>query len=457
MRLLDLKLNEANLSIGTLTSKPETDPRKPTKYLRINILIQKILDGEQHELSDGTEVIVKKSEAKRLIDLFNQPDKPSGSLILATERGPISISNFFKSEDIGGKSGGGKSEKLSNKGEASEGILGAALFAKLIARTRGKIDIIDSNDIWAVIDTLKQTQEDHYSVTLKDASTNVAKDSIMFTLKLKPGPYADLMDSNKRPLLAGNVQGAVEYANSADAQEYCEYFYLNGKPDIIHVITDGISGSTTKKSDIEVITTDPKTGKHVRQQLNISVKADSGQMGQVGGGGKGSDPFDAQKKLWNAFGIDIESSRTEFNKILKSKGMLEAMQSIYMDAATFLQDLLAGSFDDAEYLFLKDLVKGINYYATLNDPSVIMVSLEGGSYDVMSFANLQKQLKNIDLDAEYRLGKKSPNPHVFIVDRNSREVLFNIRGKKENVDGRPYFRNYIEKGPLLQKLTSIKK
>lgn len=453
MKLLDLKLNEENLAIGTLTSY--VDAQGPTKWKRVNTFLEKIESKEDFELTDGTFVKVDPSEYDKILDLFSGDVPPRGSIKVSTNKGPLTLSKFQKTPQFGGT--GGNEEKVSNKGEVSEGILGASLFAKLIARTRGKIDIINANDIWAVIDTLKQTQEDHYSVTLKDASQNVTKDSIMFTLKLKPGPYADLMDSNKRPLLSSNVQGAVEYANSPDAQEYCEYFYLNGKPDIIHVVTDGISDSTTKKSDIEVITTDPTTGKHVRQQLNISVKAGSDQMGQVGGGGKGSDPFDAQKKLWDAFGIDIESSRNEFNTILKNKGMLAAMQSIYTDAAEFLNDLLAGSFDDAEYLFLKDLVKGINYYATLNDPSVIMVSLEGGTYDVLSFSNLQKQLKKIDLDAEYRLGARSPNPHVFIVDRNSREVLFNIRGKQENVKGKPYFRNYIEKGPLLKKLTSIKR
>ena len=51
------------------------------------------------------------------MDLFNQPTKPTGSLILATDRGPLSISKFFKSEDIGGQSGGIKSEKVSNRGE----------------------------------------------------------------------------------------------------------------------------------------------------------------------------------------------------------------------------------------------------------------------------------------------------------------------------------------------------
>jgi hypothetical protein len=178
-------------------------------------------------------------------------------------------------------------------------------------------------------------------------------------------------------------------------------------------------------------------------------------MGQVGQGEKGEE-FDAQKKLWNSFGIDIESSRNEFDTLVSEQGLPVGIEKIYRDATVFLQDLLAGNFDDAEYLFLKDLVKGIDYFATLNDPSVILVSLERGTYEVMSFANLQKQLKNIDLDASYN--ETSATPQIEIFDKASGAQLIRIRTKRETKKGGGiYVRNYIEKGPLLKELTSIKK
>jgi len=451
MRLLDLKLTEAALSAGELTKYFDSET-EPTKWKRLNVFLNKVLQKEPFELVDGSTALVNTSEYKRIADIFNLGTVPSNFKV-DTDKGPLGLSKFFKSAELGGKGAGGAG--LSNKGEVSEGILGASLFAKLIARTRGKIDIIGGDDIWNVIDMLNQTQEDHYGVKVKDASKSAVNDSIQYTLKLKPGPYADLMDEAKRALLSDVINSAVAYANSADAQAYCEYFYLNGKPDIIHVITDGISGSTTKKSDIEVVVTDPKTGKQTHQQLNISLKAGSDQMGQVGQGDVGEE-FDAQKKLWNSFGIDIESSRAEFNKVLEKKGLIAAIESIYRDAATFLQDLLAGSFDDAEYLFLKDLVKGIDYFATLNDPTVILVSLERGTYEVMSFANLEKQLTNIDLDASYN--ENSATPQIEIFDKNSGTQLFRIRTKRETKKGGGiYVRNYIEKGPLLKELTSIKR
>jgi hypothetical protein len=451
MRLLDLKLTEAALSAGELT-KYFDSATEPTKWKRLNIFLHKVLEKEPFELVDGTSTVVAQSEYNKIIDTFNAGIVPSNFKI-ATDKGDLSLSKFFKSAELGGKGAGGAG--LSNKGEVSEGILGASLFAKLIARTRGKIDIISSKEIWEVIDMLAQTQEDHYGVTVKDGAKKTVNDSIQYTLKLKPGPYADLMDEAKRSLLVDVVNSAVAYANSADSQSYCEYFYLNGKPDVIHVITDGISGATTKKSDVEVVITDPKTGKQTHQQLNISLKAGSDQMGQIGQGKEGFE-FDSQKELWNAFGIDIESSRKEFNKELEKHGLIAAIETIYRDATTFLQDLLSGGFDDAEYLFLRDLVKGIDYFATLNDPTVILVSLERGTYEVMSFANLERQLKGVDLDARY--SETSATPQVEIFDKNSGQQLFRIRTKRETKKGGGiYVRNYIEKGPLLKQLTSIKK
>lgn len=454
MRLLDIKqLTETSLDVNEL-KKYNDAVTSPTPYVRANKFLSKITNKEDFELVGGALVKIDPIEYNRLLQIFNSPTVRGQTVTIKLTDGTTRrLTEFQKTTELGGKGGGGAG--LSNRGEASEGILGAALFAKLIARTRGRIDTITADSIWGVLDILKQTQADHYATEIKDSTETVAKDRIQFTLKLKAGPYGDLMDVKKRSLLAGEINSAVAYANSPESQEYCEHFYLNGKPDIIHVITDGISGSTTKKSDVEVVTTDPKTGKSVRQQLNISLKAGSDQMGQVGQGEKGKE-FDAQKSLWNSFGIDIESSRKEFDKLVQTKGLPAGIEKIYRDASVFLQDLLSGSFDDVEYLFLKDLVKGIDYFATLNDPTVLLVSFENGTYKVMSFANLEKKLKNVNLSARYN--EKSANPQIEIFDVSSDQELFRFRSKREKKkDGSWYIRNYIEKGPLLGYLTDINK
>lgn len=455
MKFLEVKLLEGGLSAGELTKYPAVDTggKAPlTQWKRLNIFLAKIKEGEPFTLVDGSEVTVAADEVKKLIAAITSGD--TRSIKLNTSAGITPLSKFQKTAEFGGL-GGDTSEKISNKGEVAEGILGASLFAKLLARVRGKIAVISGDDIWRVIDTLKETQTDHYQVKIKDAAKNAVNDSIQYTLKLKKGPYTDIMDPAKRAMLSDLINSAVEYANSPDAQEYSEYFYLNGMPDVIHVITDGISESTTKKSDIEVVITDPKTGKQTHQQLNLSVKAGSDQVGQVGSGKPGEE-FSTQQEMWNRFGLDMTPFKEEFEKTNKEQGLLNAFELLYRHADSFLQELLTGDYDDAEYLFIKDVVKAIDYFATLNDPSVILVNMEKGTYDVLSFANLEPKLKGVELSSRYR--ETTATPQIEIFDKNSGSILLKIRTKRETTKGGgTYIRNYIEKGPLLKELASIKK
>ena len=75
----------------------------------------------------------------------------------------------------------------------------------------------------------------------------------------------------------------------------------------------------------------------------------------------------------------------------------------------------------------------------------------------MRFNKLVDRLKDIDLEASYVSDKTWPE--VVIHERdNPKNKLLTIRMKIENKpNGRIYVRNYIEKGPLLEKLTEYRK
>ena len=476
MRLLELKnlLEGADLApselkgINSLTKEP-----------RIDIFVRKVMAKEPFTTTKGDEVIIDTKEAKRLKDLVAQ-NKLVGSISVNTNKGPKLLSQLKKTGEFGGK-GGDIANKIGNYGDISEGILGAALFAKMRARVNGRIKTVGATDIWGVIDSLQlqkivrgKDKEDtwgEYNVKVKDVNQATVKDSIIFTLKLKEGPFKEIMDLTKRSLLTQEVNGAVEYANSADAEEFASFFYLNGKPDIIHVITDGLSDQTGKKSDIEVIITDPKTGQQHEQQLNISLKAGSDQIAQISGGttisdeSKGKTAFETQEELWNKLGIDVLSFKEEFESMTKKSNydsFMNAFQFMYHEVTDLLQRLLSGNYDDEEYLYISDFIKAINYFATLGNPNILLINLEKGSYSISSFANLESQLQDIDLDARYIEQDESGLPIVEIFDANSGQLFIRVRsyrGSKTSKSGEKgwYFRNYIETGPLLKQLTSIKK
>ena len=60
--------------------------------------------------------------------------------------------------------------KITNRGETSEGILGAAMFAKFTKREPGEdIGTVTAQDISGVLDSLKKTGEDQYEIEVEDA------------------------------------------------------------------------------------------------------------------------------------------------------------------------------------------------------------------------------------------------------------------------------------------------
>lgn len=436
MRLLELKslLEASDLSAGELSKR---------NFEKLSTFIAKVNDKKPFTLIAGGEVVIDPSEATRLQQLADT-GQLKGAISVKTNKGTKPLSSLAKTAEFGGT--GLSADKVANRGEIAEGILGAAMFAKLSARINSGIGNVGGPEVWAVIDQLKSSGTDSYSIDVKDKGKTVVNDKIQFTLRLKAAPYRDIMNPEKRRLLNDLLSSALAYANSARAQEYSEYFFLNGKPDIINVVSDGVSGEKTRKTDVEVYVTDPVTGRVDKRKLNISLKADSDQMGQVGG-----KTFDKMNELWSKFGILIDSYETEYNQILDKDGADASIQFIYRQADMLLKQLLSGDFDDEEYMYLRKFFNGIDYFATLNDPSVELVSFEGGKHKVLKFSQLAKKLNKIDLDSVYN--ETTKNPRVDIVDRNSGKIFLSIRHKTEDMG--KVRRNYIEKGPLLSELAGL--
>lgn len=445
MRLLELKsLLEAELTASQLNKAPE----------RLQTFVNKIATRDPFELNTGGTVIIDPTEATRIQQLIDT-NKFGGSIKLKVEGGvPISLGALKKTPEFGSTGGGGK---LSNRGEIAEGILGAAMFAKLSARINGVIDVVKADDIWATIDSLQVTNfktgsgkpaaSGEYQTVVKDKSKAVVNDEVRFTLRLKGPAYADILDKTKRHMLSDLILSALAYANSARAQKFSEHFFLNGKPDVINVVSDGVSGEGDRKTDVEVYVTDPKTGKRNKYQLNISLKVDSDQVGQVGGW-----KFEKMQELWNHLAVTIDAYKPDYDRILKNKGTDAAIEFVYRKAGELLNELLTGLWDREEYMYIQELVKGINFFSTFNDPSVEVVSLGSkGKYKVMKFDQLEDKLKDIQLTAKYNETAKRPQVDIF--DANTGQHFMQIRHKIEA--GGAVRRNYIEKGPLLSELTDI--
>jgi hypothetical protein len=341
--------------------------------------------------------------------------------------------------------------KIANRGETSEGILGAAMFAKFTKREAGEdIGTVTADDISGVLDSLQKTGQDQYEIEVEDYDNKHA-DRITFVLRLKTGPYQDLMDPAKRPLLASEYASAAAYVNSSDAERYSRYFYINGRADQITIMADGVTGEKTQKTDVWVYVTD-ENGQPRKLRLNTSLKVGGvGQFGQVGG-----DSEETQETLWGYFGVDVSPALAAFKKAAKGGDTRAAFEKVYQYAAKQIDNELKNADPEDEANMINKIAQGITHFATLGDPKVELVDFSKGGFKILRFNNLVEKLSNVDLAASYEGGKSWPE--VVIHERgNPNNKLLKVRMKIENKPKGIYVRNYIEKEALLEKLTEYKK
>ena len=375
---------------------------------------------------------------------------PAGQYILVTGTdaaiGPcFNVYNGAKTddpEDVG---------KITNRGETAEGILGAAMFAKFVKREPGEdIGTVTPADISGVLDSLKKTGEDQYEVEVEDYDNEHA-DRVTFVLRLKTGPYQDLMDPAKRKFLVDEYASAAAYLKSSDAERYSRYFYINGRADQITIMADGVTGETEQKTDVWVFVTD-ENGQPRKLRLNTSLKVGGiGQFGQVGG-----DSEETQQSLWNYFGVNIDPALPAFRREIKAGNSREAFEKVYGYAAKQIDRELKGASPEQEANILDNIAQGITHFATLGDPRVELVDFNKGGFKILRFNRLKEKLATIDLAATY-VGDKTW-PEVIIHERgNPKNKLLKIRTKIENRPAGIYLRNIIEKEALLEKLTEYKK
>ncbi len=333
-------------------------------------------------------------------------------------------------------------QKMPNKGDTAEGLLGAAMFAKLRKRVGGGIGAVTVDDVWEVFDRMTPVSDTDYMVTVKDMGG--ATDKIWFRLKVKAIVKNALSNTSMRNRLTGWATSPVNYVNSKEGTEYAEEFYKNGKPDEIGIISDGLSAQTERKSDVFTVVRDPVTGQVAKELLPISLKAGAEQFAQHSG-----STFKAMEDMFGLLGIDISDTKLKFNEFIKDGEKIKAASYVYARAAAIINDLVVDDQGEAE--LISRLSKALKYWATNDADNVRVVSFGSrGSFEVLRFDDLINKMAGLKLQAEFIPGD---NPKLVVKDRRQ-GVLFHIRTYLQKSDAGTYQRNVIEKGPLLSQVAN---
>ena len=443
MRYSDFKqiiLEGSNLTVKELLNRTG----------RVELFLNKVKSNQPFELVNGGSVTVDPSEYNRIKQVL-VPDARGILKVKTTDGEMISTGAFKKTADFGGLAG--KQDKVANKGEVAEGILGAATMARLIKRPGTDVTV---EDVYAIIKQLPNTATGGI-VTKSAPEGDKISDEFELTVKLKPATYADFKDESKWPIVAGLAKSIVKYVNS-NVKAYSNFFEQNGRPDKVEVVSDGVSEETSSKTDVYMVYRD-KNGDRRLQHFDLSAKTGAtNQIGQVGSGGAratAEKQYEIISQLFNRFGADITPIE---NKFVSAKSIEKAYEYAYKQAAIDLKNKLKGMDDDVEQSFLKQLITGIKYFATLNNDKIKLVQFTDRGYFVLDFKKLDRLFNNdqINLSAAYKLrtgGGATPIPVVSIYDKISGQELLAIRMFRSSGG---YIRSYIEKGDLLKKITKVR-
>jgi hypothetical protein len=350
---------------------------------------------------------------------------------------------------------GEKGSTAENKGDASEPVLSAAVVAKLIKRGANNVEDINGQDIKEVLTQALLNPNLTYTVT--DQNSRVA-DTIEFTIKVKKPTMDYLLSDDFWQGYEPFLPSVVHYANSGQMDRYADYFYKNGKADLVRVVSDGVSEATSRKTDIEAYITGDDGQQRKLKGLNVSLKAGSPHIGQVGGGqilnpnAKGYVLSNAQE-LFGPFGVDIKAPK-------KINSKVEFWVNAYQQAAKQISAQLKGADARTEAGIVYRIANFVTNHATRGDPDIRLVSLgTKGVSSIHSFKNIAEKIANdrINLVCEYRQGISKtgdPRPEIRIYDKNSGQPLIYVRYSSTQDETKIW--NTVEMKDLLKDLTTLK-
>lgn len=362
---------------------------------------------------------------------------------------------------------GQKGSTAENKGDASEPVLSAAVVAKLIKRGANNIEPITEDDVKHVLEQALANPKLEFEVN--DLNSPLA-DKITFTIRVKDPILSFLNSPGFWDSYGPVLPSVVHYANSGQLDHYANHFYKNGKADVINVKSDGVSESTTRKTDVEATV----NGRSLKN-LNISLKAGSPHIGQVGAGVLW-DPFadqypdpkkpgkmkgqigiwTASMKLFGPFGVDIKRP----TKPVTSK--VTYWTDAYKQAAKQIKAMLANANARTEAGIIVRIANLVKQHGTNGDENIKLISLgTKGISTIHSFKNLEKKLiaEHINLDCEYKEGvsrdTEEPRPEIRIFAKQGTTKIPVVYIRYSSTSDEKKIWNTIEMKDLLKQLTTL--
>ena len=361
--------------------------------------------------------------------------------------------------------------KLPNRGDIAEGIVAAAIAAKLNKRVDGGIGEVVVEDIIAQVLRI-ESMNTTITNTVPDLAGNY-KDEVAFSIAMPQKPFRALIDPTLVKCLLGEYEGAAQYVNSPPMQKFALRLAKNNQSNEIVVKAAGTDDQKGTKVDIFIIVDG------VRKRNLISLKVKGGdQFAQ-----KTGKDFSVQEAFWRPLGVNVTSLQAAYEKLVdrippgKPFGSREEIDEggylqlasaattlVYAEAYRQLQEHLDENRLEAE--FVEMLADYITTGAVGPEAEFIeLVKIMSGTFKRARFGpRFRKEMEKANLYPVYNEKRAYPQIDIILEDaEGNKEILVRMRAKVERASsttkaGKRYgvlMRNYVETGPALYKLAGV--
>jgi len=348
-----------------------------------------------------------------------------------------------------------------NKGDVSEGILGAAMTARFLSKTKK----ITPDDVVGVVKRLNRpTQVGKTLVsTTKFKSPNKNPKIVddltcvigLATINMNAFLNKSLYATDKE--IKQIVNAACAYSNGVHVMEWADMFYNNNQYNDIFVSSEGLLNQSGTKVDLKIVADGKQCG------VGISLKqGDVKQFGQVGGAS-----FNSMNEFFSPLGVKFSSAhQKKLEDAISKKDVPGGLRFMYREAQKQIAAIIKSTPDK----FKNNLSNFMNFHASRNEPDVALVQLNKSEAAYYDFTNIKKRLVGVKLGIKYDEGSTQviageKIPKLKIISESERgdngllELRVKLEGNRIDSKGKQVgltIRNYVEKGHLTTKLLAEK-
>jgi len=369
------------------------------------------------------------NEVKVLPTVYNQDNRLNILPKDEARRRLQRLASTSLSIKFGVGSAGGSRRYRYNMGDASEGVIAAAIAARFINKSKR----VTQQDVTRVLDSLQPhvvRRGNAFSVshtfksenyrTSKESKRIIPDDDVLTEIALAesnmalvfPGHFlADDPEERDQALYdrSGLIFECISYANSREISQLANVMYYNRVYDRIHIKADGLSGQTETKVDVNLTINGAKTidiparynapkskdGLVTSQRLNItqiSLKREVNQFAQVGGW-----DIETAQDLW---GLILDEQITSNPDLLRYYEIQQNTQhdSTHHHAAAVMRNVYIWANRRLQTKFTSPawrthFVNTIHDFATKNEEYVQLVELrQGGVFEKYDMRKLELPL-----------------------------------------------------------------